>query len=163
MTVALLGIFANLIVLFGFFMYFRSKILRTLQTKDIVQQIQSEVDTMITQLNETADRNIALVEERLTRLSTLLADADRRIVVLKRDAARAKKVDEVYTHLKPPDSIVVPEAEHVAEPEVSLKRSPRDEVLALYEQGIEPREIASRVEKTLGEVDLIISLGTKRK
>ncbi len=154
MATTLISITVNLIVLFLFFVYFRRRISAILQTTNIVQQIQREVDEMITELNQTADRNIGLMEERLERLGALISDADKRISVLKKEGDRSKSSEAVYTQLRP--KVTPPPA---PEP----KRSARDEVLELYRQGVEPKEIAARVNKTLGEVDLIISLRGNRK
>lgn len=155
MATTLISITVNLIVLFVFFLYFRRRISSVLQTTNIVQQIQREVDEMIVELNQTADRNIGLMEERLERLSALISDADKRIGVLKRESDRSKVSETVYTQLRPKITPPPPPAEP--------RKSARDEVLELYRQGVEPKEIAARVNKTLGEVDLIISLRGNRK
>jgi Family of unknown function (DUF6115) len=160
MATTLIGIIINIAVLFVFFLYFRRRIEAILETKKVVEHIRSEVDDMIVELNQTADRNIGLMEERLTRLSALVSEADRRITVLKKESDRGKSAEAVYTHLKPLSAAPSPRKE----PEVqAAKKSPREEVLELYRQGLDAREIAGKVDKTLGEVELIISLGVNRK
>lgn len=162
----LLVILVNLAVLLGFFVYFRRRIDRALQAENILRDIRGEVDEMIVDLNQTTDRNVGLVEDQLARLSARIAEADRRIVVLKKESGRARTTDAVYTHLKP---VVQQLAEKPARPvEKKVERSPekpksvREQVLEMYRSGLEAREIATKIGKTLGEVELIISLGTNR-
>ena len=165
MVGTLIVILVNLVVLFVFYLVFRRRIDRALQTENILKDIRTEVDQMIVDLNETTDRNVGLVEEQLSRLSARIADADRRIVVLKKENERTRTADTVYTQLRPvsPPSDPQPtkQQEKKADPPPE-KKSPREQVLELYRSGLEAKEIASKLKKTLGEVELIISLGTNR-
>lgn len=125
---------------------------------------------MIVDLNQTTDRNVGLVEDHLARLAERIAEADRRIVVLKKEAEKVPTSNAVYTHLRaaaprspaeaPPDKPAKKEVE--PPPEKRVKKSVRDQVLELYRSGMEAREIATKLDKTLGEVELIITLGTNR-
>jgi len=155
----ILLILANIALLVGFFFYFRRRIDRALETDSIVKAIQDEVNQMIVDFNGTTDRNIALIEERIGRLQGLLANADKRITVLKKESDKTRASDEVYTQLKPrgPLSEAPP-----SETPVRAK-SPREEVLDLHHQGMDAKRIASKLNKTLGEVELIISLGDRRR
>lgn len=124
---------------------------------------------MIIDLNQTTDRNVGLVEEQLERLSSRIAEADRRIVVLKKETEKTRSSEEVYTRLRPvlPPSSKEPKAadkkaEKREEKPPEVKRTTREQVLELYRSGMEAREIATKVDKTLGEVELIIALGINR-
>lgn len=162
----LVVILVNLAVLLGFFVYFRRRIDRALQTENILRDIRSEVDEMIVDLNQTTDRNVGLVEDQLARLAARIAEADRRIVVLKKESEKTRATDAVYTHLKPPVQQVaeIPPNPPETKGEKSLEKpkSARERVLEMYRSGLEAREIATKLGKTLGEVELIISLGTNR-
>jgi len=155
----ILLIFANIALLVGFFFYFRRRIDRALATDSIVKAIQDEVNQMIVDFNGTTDRNIALIEERIGRLQGLLSSADKRIAVLKKEGEKTKTSEEVYAQLKPRGPL--PEAPPPQAP-VRVK-SPREEVLDLHHQGMDAKLIASKLNKTLGEVELIISLGERRR
>jgi hypothetical protein len=165
MVGTLLVILANCVVLFIFFVYFRRRIDRALQSESILSDIRAEVDQMIVELNQTTDRNVGLVEDHLERLAIRIAEADRRIVVLKKEAEKVRTADTVYSRLKPvalPRQPEVKKAEQKPEALPEKKITIRDQVLELYRSGMEAREIAAKVDKTLGEVELIITLGTNR-
>lgn len=170
MVGALVGISVNLVILFGFFFYFRSRLDRAVEARNILRDIRAEVDEMIVELNQTTDRNVGLVEDQLSRLSARMAEVDRRIVVLKKEGEKAKAADAVYTHLRPtappaPRAAkgTAAKADRPAEPAPPpKKKSTREQVLDLYRSGLEAKEIATKLDKTLGEVELIISLGTNR-
>ncbi len=165
MVGTLVVILVNLVVLFIFYLVFRRRIDRALQTENILKDIRTEVDQMIVDLNETTDRNVGVVEEQLSRLSARIAEADRRIVVLKKENERNRTADTVYTQLRPASRPSPPQPvkqqEKKADPPPE-KKSTREQVLELYRSGFEAKEIASKLKKTLGEVELIISLGTNR-
>ncbi len=152
-------IIANAALLVGFFFYFRRRIDRALATDSIVKAIRDEVNQMIVDFNGTTDRNIALIEERIGRLQGLLSNADKRITVLKKESEKTKSSEDVYAQLKPRGPLPEPS---IPKDPVRAK-SPREEVLDLYHQGMDPKLIASRLNKTLGEVELIISLGERRR
>lgn len=162
----LLVILVNLVVLLVFFLYFRRRIDRALQTENILHDIRVEVDEMIVDLNQTTDRNVGLVEDQLARLAARIAEADRRIMVLKKESEKTRTTDTVYTHLKPvaPQLAEKPSkpAEKRVEKSAEKPKSAREQVLEMYRTGLEAREIAAKLGKTLGEVELIISLGTNR-
>lgn len=171
MVGTLLLIIANVVVLAAFFFYFRRRIARALESDTIIARVRDEVGQMIVELNETADRNIAVLEERIARLSNLLSDADKRIVVLKKEADKSRAKERVYSQLKPRPAPVEARPPLVdAAPPAAPKsvepirpKSLREEVLDLHRQGIEPRTIAARLNKTVGEVELIISLGERAR
>ncbi len=158
MAATLLIVFLNGAILAAFFVYFRRRIVRYLASGDALEEVKREIGRMVVDINETTERNIALIEERIARMNGLLAEADRRIVVLKKESERSLAKDGVYANLRPRPAPVAKEAE----PGVRAK-SPREEVLDLHDQGMEPRLIASKLNKTLGEVELIISLGERRR
>lgn len=169
MVGTLLIILINGLILFLFFVFFRRRIDSALQSENILRDIRSEVERMIIDLNQTTDRNIGIVEEQLERLSARIAEADRRIGVLKKEAHKERASEAVYTQLRP---IVPPAAKEVKPAEKKPdkrqegppeeKKTTRERVLELYRSGLEAREIAAQVDKTLGEVELIIALGTNR-
>lgn len=170
MVGTLVVILVNLAVLFGFFFFFRGRIDRALQSENILHDIRAEVDQMIIELNETTERNIGLVEDQLERLSTRIGEADRRIVVLKKESDRGRPPDTVYTRLRPVVAVKAEEKDSKQaerRPQRPVEKPPekkniREQVLELYRSGLDAREIASKLGKTLGEVELIITLGTNR-
>ncbi|MFW6274762.1 MAG: hypothetical protein ACOC2P_02885 [Spirochaetota bacterium] len=150
----------------------------------ITEQVRAEIDRMIVDLNQTADRNIGLIEQRLMSLGELIKEADHRISLLQKQADNLSKSMDTYSRLRPgtmtnpsSPSASKPAAgtavEHTPQPE-SLRpkkseksekpaegvvgQSKRERVISLYRQGISVDIIASRVDSTVAEVELIISM-----
>ena len=163
----------------------------------ITEQVRAEIDRMIVDLNQTADRNIGLIEQRLKSLGDLIKEADHRISLLQKQADNLSKSMDTYSRLRPGNltnsssatpskSAVDPEkaaapgspAEHRSQPErIPTKKaeesekpsegaggqSKRERVISLYRQGISADIIASRVDSTVAEVELIISMTEGQK
>ena len=142
------------------YLLFQARIRRALDAGEIVDRIRDEVNHMVVDLNQTTDRNVRLIEERIERLQDLLMKADKKVQLVSREYHRYEVGMDVYDKLK--------KAAHSAETEtVEVSPSPGIEevslsssVMALHRQGFDPRIIAGRLGKTLGEVELIISLNT---
>lgn len=143
----------NGVILSLMYLYFRKKLERAATSSALIETIRRETDELIVELNQTTERNIQLVEERIGRLNKLLKDADNRIVVLERQSERAA-VKDTYEDLKVPRR--TPQTVSTAEPTV------RERILQLAAQGFGNAVIAGKVGLTLGEVDLIVSLETSK-
>lgn len=133
-----------------------------IDNKTFLKEVHDEINSLITQINETSDRNVLLIENRLERLNNLITISDKSISNMK-----------YYNSLKQQETPVEPKHEtkapifieevitHEAEiPEINddetLTR--RERILLLHRQGISPTIIASQTKATIGEVELIISL-----
>ncbi|MFP4378667.1 MAG: DUF6115 domain-containing protein [Spirochaetales bacterium] len=145
-----------------------------------LDEIKREVGSIITELNQTTERNIELVENRIETLRELIGEADRRVKALKRDIASHQQAGVRYDsrgtlqredHLESAlrNAPSIEEREAPIEPTESYRRaSPpdtpetranvREQVRALYLQGLSLERIAVRVGVTVGEVELILSL-----
>ncbi len=197
----------------------------------ITEQVRAEIDRMIIDLNQTADRNIGLIEQRIKSLGDLLKEADHRISLLQKHADHISRTTDTYSRIRP-NSVTTPpagnrhadtglqiEQEASAEAGSSPRRgtatpagptkpagtakpagsqnqagprgsadtgvkgsasparptrqgnaanadgagsaggqSKRERVISLHRQGISPDIIASRVDSTVAEVELIISM-----
>lgn len=159
----------------------RRMIDRRADSAAVMDEIRREVGAILTEMNQTTERNIELIEDRVARLQELIEQADRRLGTLRRETQKQEKADMVYSHLsrvagapltdgsnepsmKNPDKSISP-AEPIDTPEgnadtetpVSLK----DRVLDLYRQGIPIERIASRVGTAVSEIELIVSLGER--
>ena len=84
----LVTIAINVAVITVGFLILNRKIDRKLHPERLLEQVQSEVEGIITELNQTTDRNIGLVEDRVERLQKVLETADRRIGVMKREVEK---------------------------------------------------------------------------
>lgn len=80
----------------------------------VLDDIRREVGAILTEMNQTTERNIELVEDSVGRLKKLLDDADRRIGLLRREIRKTEQSGAVYTHLRPAARVASrPETEDV--------------------------------------------------
>ncbi len=82
--------------------YVRTRLKRALELEGLLADIRKEVRALNIELNETADRNISLLEDRMAALRALLEEADRRIGVMRREVETRAAEREVYSHLRRP-------------------------------------------------------------
>lgn len=186
MTTVLVSIGVGILIAGLLYIILSKKIDRARSGPEVMKQIRSEVNQMIVELNQTADRNIGLVEQRIQSLTDLLEQADRKIKILQREIDRYSRSVETYSSIKPRSvTPAVPpstasntrtrESLHssssglpsqrngdaiqseASEPPVKQKTK-REQIIALYNQGISVDLIASRVNSTVAEVELIISI-----
>ena len=138
----------NLLVLLAIFLYARHRLNRELSSKRLLDEVHAEVNEMIVELNQTTERNIALIEERISRLNRVLSTADNRIGVLERGLEVKDSIRE-YGEIGKRAVRIAPETKGGLD---------SGEVIRLYRQGIDTRLIATRLGGSVGEVELIISL-----
>ena len=167
MTVVLLSLGFNLLAIAIIYIIFRRKINRVLDGRELIDTIKDEVNHLVVELNQTTERNIGIIEERITRLQKLVREADRKIMLLGKESEKVKFGAEVYDRLKkaaPFVHVVDPTEEDEPESLVetsSSERSSAEEVLELHRQGFDSRIVAARTGLTVGEVELIISLSDR--
>jgi hypothetical protein len=165
---------------------------RKLEPARVVDNIRTEIDGIIVELNQTTDRNIGLVEDRVNRLNTLLEQADRRLAILKREIESRSSSSERYNDIlhraprpqhphpssKSADSGVAEEGKS-GEPSSPTptagqkaadgqkpsngRAARKDQIVELHRKGIAANIIANRTGTTVGEVELIISLSDRKE
>lgn len=158
----------------------------------VTEEIRSEIDRMIVDLNQTADRNIGLIEQRIHSLGETIKEADHRISLLQKHAEDLSRSSDTYSRIRP-HNITAARAEPEVKPakragpglqnEAARNRaqksapqnadsqpprtedpgpvggqSKRERVVSLHRQGFSPDIIASRVDSTVAEVELIITM-----
>ncbi|UCF97667.1 MAG: hypothetical protein JSV89_21240 [Spirochaetaceae bacterium] len=136
----------------GYFIVYlllKAKLNKSLDPKAVLESIREEVDRIIVELNSTTDRNITLLEDRVQNLSSLLEQADRKIVVLKREIEKHELSGKVYSELA---------EKRNQEP---VEEDLHTRVLHLHKQGISASAIAKRLGITLAEIELIITLAKR--
>ncbi|TVR68349.1 MAG: hypothetical protein EA427_10565 [Spirochaetaceae bacterium] len=173
----------TLLLFLAFAMWIRGLVVRRLRPDRILSDLNTEIRTLIAEINQAGDRNISLMEDRITRLSELIVRSDRQI-----DDARMmlEYLDSRGAGAKPADAEergapgngAGPAAQAPAAPEPgppepsppapdkpepdSPDRDTRDTVLTLHRQGLSQELIAARTGVAIGEVELIISLRGQR-
>ena len=177
MTIVLLSLALNALLLGIGYLIFRRRINRVLDGGQLIDTIKDEVNHLVVELNQTTERNIGIIEERIGRLQKLVGEADRKILLLGKESDKVKFGAEVYDRLKRAVPVVPPAGpaeeavqdhpgprsgpETVAVPET--QRTIAEDVLALHRQGFDSRIIATRTGSTMGEIELIISLSNRDK
>lgn len=206
----------NVVLILFLAMWLRRLIVRRLEPERILGDLGDEIGELITELNQTGDHNVSVLEDRIMQLRDLLADADRQIEELSAQVAHARdhvsSEEPVYTvsfsgtvggtqesrgqdredsadsnvdsrplwHTTPLESeLARPESAEAGQPAHSSPArssspptpsaepqwdvlSPRERVHELHQQGMSSEIIATKTGMAIGEVELIISLGTRR-
>ena len=133
----------------------KKKIERSCDPEALLGRIREEVNRIIVELNQTTDRNIALVEDRIGRLMDLLAKADKKIGLLQREGEKHEVSAKLYSALA--------KSKAPPEPEPEAGKDVREEVIRLHQAGFPASLISRRLGAPLGEVELIISLSERKR
>jgi hypothetical protein len=96
--------------LFAIWFLLNAKVRRYLELENLLSGVREEAGGLVRELNETADRNVSLVEDRMVALRELLGEVDRRMGVSRRELETRANEREVYAKLSRRRPIV-PEAE----------------------------------------------------
>lgn len=160
------------VVLLGYavvYLLLKKKIARALSSAEILREIREEVDRLQVELNQTTNRNITLLEDRIAALGEALNKADRKIALVRRETEKRELAGRLYSELSARrEPAGGPAAEGAGErpaqgpaeaPEKAAEApDKRAEALRLAQGGLAPGLIARRLGLTLGEVELILSL-----
>ena len=156
----------------GGFLYLRNRIEKAVSSEEWISRIRDEIDELVLEMNQTAERNVALLEDRIKAMEALLAEADKRLLLMQKETEKTDLSRQVYTHLKksavipkvplpPSDGIQLSLAEEEREMEKKEPLSLKDQVMSLYGQGFSSEIISQKLHSSIAEVDLIISLHTE--
>jgi uncharacterized protein YoxC len=158
----------------------RKKIARTLAAATVLREVREEVNRILVELNQTTHRNVTLLEDRIASLTELLARADKKIALARREAEKQELAERVYSELAgrrqgaasagfaPAEAARGPAAPGPAPPERAggAPASAADrqaEAVRLAQAGLSPALIARRLSLPLGEVELILTLAERRR
>ena len=100
-TIAIL-VALDLLGLGAVWLYVKSQLRKALELDSLLLNIRKEVGILTTELNQTTDRNISLVEDRMEALRSLLDEADRRMGVIRKEVETKAMEREVYSSLGRP-------------------------------------------------------------
>jgi hypothetical protein len=218
-----------------FFMYrvFRKKIQKSLELDSLVEDTRTEVGSFIAELNQTTERSVSLLEDKIAAAKEIIDLAERRIGLMKVELEKRnyeRQVQERLSRVKPlvverptpeaataPTTETAPEAEGlprsarlrqggpeetpptqeilsprsvpekkeetsraIIQPEIDFnehqvtsplngtnKTEIMDEPLSerayrLYQRGMSPEKIASRLGIAAGEIDLVLAMEEQR-
>ena len=92
----------DVVVLAGFWLLARRWLARRLSAPRQAADLGDEVGRLVTELNQVAERNVVLLEDRVAALNELLAAADKKIGLLRREMERHEAGARVYGRLATP-------------------------------------------------------------
>jgi hypothetical protein len=181
-SVVLILVAVNLLGYLIMYLLLRQRIRRAASPAAQSAELRDEVSRLIIELNQTTDRSIALLEEKISTLADLLSRADKKIQLLKRESEKHDVGSRVYGRIldgRPPleeSGRDRTEETAPAAPAVGAARGAgaaparkeegpadvREQVLQLYRAGFSASLISARVGAPKGEVDLIIALSERR-
>ena len=200
LTALFVGVGINLIVITLVYIHLNRKIGKRETAGRIISDVRREVDEMIVELNQTTDRNIGIIEERIQRISKAVDEADKRIRLLQKTTDTFTMNTATYSSVRPKvrtQEYAYPQASSQSKGGGELDFGPapdtrnlkpdtngtngtdgkggtdgskedeqqetstgdrREQVRELYLKGMSAEVIASRLDATVGEVELMITL-----
>jgi len=111
--------------LFAIWFLLRSRVGRYLELENLLSGVREEARALIIELNETADRNVSLVEDRVKALRELLDEADKRMGLVRRELGARAAEREVYAKLNKRRPIVPPRTRSPSRLPRRRRRQPR--------------------------------------
>lgn len=162
------------VVLLFFSLWIRSLVVRRLAPERLLGDLRREVQELVGELNQTGDRHITLMEDRINTLHELLRDADHQIddlrLVLEAhhaigDGRTSNNREEPLGVGESPEEAPVPQDSDPSREDLSREtheepavESTVEYVRRLGDQGLSSDVIAQKTGVAIGEVELILSL-----
>ncbi|OHD13005.1 MAG: hypothetical protein A2Z96_01190 [Spirochaetes bacterium GWB1_48_6] len=147
----------------------RASVRRFLGSDEEISRVRREIGALIIELDSSADRNVTVLEDRLSALKDLLAEADKRIAVLGQERTRRLPDDTVYDRLgRATEPKQIPVVEPLvpfirfSEKPLPIEEPFADKVVSLSRRGFSSDIIAARLGVTMTEVDLVLSMERER-
>ncbi len=152
-----------LLAIYSVYFLLNRKISKILNSEKILSRVDDEVNGLILELNQTAERNILLIEDRIKKLNRLIKESDKSIMLLNKQFDRQKIEPIQYNHLSKMRNFISPEDESVKDVvENDENLSDKDRILELSNKGFSSDVIAAKTGSSIGEVDLIITLNSRK-
>ncbi len=121
------------------------------------RQVERDMSSLMVEMLETARQMTAQLDTRAARLELLMKEADAKLAALK--AASNAAATTQATPCAEPEATMAPAPTDPVPPKAETPPDPRHaEVYTLADQGRSPHEIARRLNRPNGEVELILAL-----
>ena len=133
----------------------KKRIARVAEPDAVLDKVRNELNSIMVELNSTTDQNVRLISNRIEQLKELLSTTDRKISLLKRETEKHDVSKAVYSQ-------IMNRGPQIGAKKVGDK-SVQDEVIKLHREGFSAGVIAGHVGTTVAEVELIISMATKKE
>ena len=184
--VAFVIVFTLINLILWIFFYFKFK--KSYSPKNVLENIATEVDKLLIEINNTTDRDLSLIESKIYTLREVIAQADKRVLLLEKEHEKiileketmakinvikeAKKQDNssVNSYVKNAYKIdnnkpkngeisLFPAEDFGSEIKEEIKeKSLKEKVLELYFKGLDVYLIAENLDSSVAEVQTIINL-----
>ena len=152
-----------LLAIYSVYFLLIRKISKILDSEKILSKVDEEINSLILELNQTTERNILLIEDRIKTLSNLIKSSDKSIMLLNKELDRQKIEPIDYSHLSKNRNFLPTEDEIVKEDEENDENlSDKKRIMELFNNGFSPDVIASKTGSSIGEVELIITLNSRK-
>jgi len=96
-------ILITLVVDFGglliVYLLLRDRVRRATSSDSRIAEIRDEVSRLLVELNQATDRNIALMEDKITVLNEAISTADKKIGLLRRETEKHDVGSQIYSRL----------------------------------------------------------------
>ena len=79
-----------------FSLWFKAKLRSFADEGGMLAQARRDVASLIVELDGTTDRNVTIIEDKLTELKAMITDAEKRIALLARDKPQRSRGPEAY-------------------------------------------------------------------
>jgi hypothetical protein len=120
-SILLLSVAVNALLVGLVYLLARRRINHLLSGGEALNAIQDEINRLVVELNQTSDRNIGIIEERLNRLRKLVDEADRKIMLLGKESEKVRLGTDVYDKLKKSKSLVSEDQTRETSPKANPK------------------------------------------
>jgi hypothetical protein len=137
---------------------------KKIRSSRVFERIRKELEELLFEINQTTDRNITVMEDRIDKMKKLIDRAE----ALSDKVERVRPVREKAPELETV-RLDIKRAVTVTDPLFAQEELPeettdvRQSIVMMHFQGMDSRLIARKTGKTVGEVDLIISMEKKSK
>jgi len=178
MLLIIIAVILNFAALFIIFHYFKWKLtsynfLEGYEKKK--ENIGSEINLMIIELNKTTERNLVILEAKIAQLNEAVVKAEKLFNAFKKEKEITENSEKIYQKLERKSindkiekaarnkeeekekTIPEPKSEVLDTAEIK-KEDLRDKVMGMYKNGIDIELISKKLGITSGEVELIISI-----
>jgi hypothetical protein len=81
------------------YLLLRDRVRRAVAAETRIGEIREEVSRLLVELNQAADRNIALMEDRIAVLNESISTADKKIGLLRRETEKHDVGSQIYSRL----------------------------------------------------------------
>ena len=146
-------VIAILLQILGFFIIYvilRSRIDRTADPGTAIQKMREELNSIMVEINRATEQNVGILEDKIGQLGELVRQADKKLSLLRREEEKQGISEQILKRAQSSLQNLPPE------------EKTQSKVLRLYREGHTAEDIAGRVGTSLGEVELIISLESRK-